>query len=197
MNYSKKDRWNKRYRALQKLPQPNSTLIKFYKLAPLGRALDIACGAGQNAIFLLQKGFEVDAVDFSQEALKFIDKKIKTYCCDIKSFDFKKEYYDLIINFNFLERSIFSKIKMALKSNGILIFETFNYNKKDSNPNYLLTPNELLVFFNDLHILFYEEIGERTILVARKQRYLPKKNPHVAQTLSTKRKFLCFPYVKE
>ncbi len=39
------------------------------RLAP-GRAIDLGCGAGANAIFLAQSGFEVVGVDFSPVALK-------------------------------------------------------------------------------------------------------------------------------
>ena len=37
-------------------------------LAP-GRALDLACGAGRNAVWLAERGFEVTGVDFSAVAL--------------------------------------------------------------------------------------------------------------------------------
>ena len=37
-------------------------------LAP-GRALDLACGEGRNAVWLAQKGWRVTAVDFSPVAL--------------------------------------------------------------------------------------------------------------------------------
>jgi SAM-dependent methyltransferase len=36
---------------------------------PCGRALDVACGAGRNALFLAARGFTVDAVDISGAAL--------------------------------------------------------------------------------------------------------------------------------
>jgi SAM-dependent methyltransferase len=34
-----------------------------------GRALDLGCGAGRNALFLAERGFEVDAVDLSSTAI--------------------------------------------------------------------------------------------------------------------------------
>jgi cyclopropane fatty-acyl-phospholipid synthase-like methyltransferase len=37
---------------------------------PPGRALELGCGDGRDAIFLAQNGFEVTAVDFSPTALK-------------------------------------------------------------------------------------------------------------------------------
>lgn len=37
---------------------------------PVKRALDVACGAGRNALYLARQGFEVDAVDIAPEALR-------------------------------------------------------------------------------------------------------------------------------
>ena len=39
------------------------------RLAP-GRAVDLGCGAGGNAVFLAQAGFDVVGVDFSSVALR-------------------------------------------------------------------------------------------------------------------------------
>ncbi len=39
------------------------------RLAP-GRAVDLGCGAGANAVFLAQAGFDVVGIDFSQVALR-------------------------------------------------------------------------------------------------------------------------------
>ena len=37
---------------------------------PVGRAIDLGCGEGSNAIYLAKKGFEVTGVDFSPTAIK-------------------------------------------------------------------------------------------------------------------------------
>ena len=39
------------------------------ELLPTGRALDVGCGSGANALFLAENGFDVTGVDFSQVAL--------------------------------------------------------------------------------------------------------------------------------
>lgn len=49
--------------------RPNRFLVaEAADLAP-GRALDVACGAGRNAVWLAEGGWEVTAVDFSAVAL--------------------------------------------------------------------------------------------------------------------------------
>jgi SAM-dependent methyltransferase len=40
-----------------------------------GRALDLGCGAGRNALFLAQKGYVVDAVDYSAEAINWAQER--------------------------------------------------------------------------------------------------------------------------
>jgi cyclopropane fatty-acyl-phospholipid synthase-like methyltransferase len=37
---------------------------------PVGRAIDLGCGEGSNAIYLSRKGFDVTGVDFSRTAIK-------------------------------------------------------------------------------------------------------------------------------
>jgi cyclopropane fatty-acyl-phospholipid synthase-like methyltransferase len=41
---------------------------------PPGRALDLGCGDGRDAIFLAKKGFDVTAVDFSPTAIKIANE---------------------------------------------------------------------------------------------------------------------------
>jgi SAM-dependent methyltransferase len=68
----KREHWNRRYAAADERhasPVPNQFLIaEVGALAP-GRALDLAAGAGRNAVWLAERGWRVDAVDFSPVAL--------------------------------------------------------------------------------------------------------------------------------
>ena len=70
---SGKDRtkWNKRYRddAYAQGVRPSELLETWIGRIPPGRALDVACGAGRNALYLATRGFSVDAVDISREGL--------------------------------------------------------------------------------------------------------------------------------
>ncbi|MEW5990370.1 MAG: methyltransferase domain-containing protein [Chloroflexota bacterium] len=50
-------------------PRPELVrLVDDGALAP-GRAIDLGCGVGDNAIFLARRGFEVTAVDFAPSAV--------------------------------------------------------------------------------------------------------------------------------
>jgi SAM-dependent methyltransferase len=63
--------WDRRYAAAELLwsAEPNRFLAaEVAGLAP-GRALDLACGEGRNALWLAERGWRVTAVDFSPVAL--------------------------------------------------------------------------------------------------------------------------------
>ncbi len=61
--------WNLRYAGRDLRAEPNQFLVdEAQDLAP-GRALDLACGEGRNAVWLAQRGWQVTAVDFSEVGL--------------------------------------------------------------------------------------------------------------------------------
>jgi SAM-dependent methyltransferase len=65
-------RWNARYAAKQWEPERPPNLFMVRELAGRtagGRALDLACGEGRNAVWLAAQGWRVTAVDFSGVAL--------------------------------------------------------------------------------------------------------------------------------
>ena len=67
----KRERWNERYSQPGHLwsARPNRFLVaETSDLAP-GRALDLACGEGQNAVWLAERGWKVVGVDFADVAI--------------------------------------------------------------------------------------------------------------------------------
>jgi SAM-dependent methyltransferase len=63
--------WDERYAAVENLwaVRPNRFLVAEVADLPPGRALDLACGEGQNAIWLGSRGWEVTGVDYSGVAI--------------------------------------------------------------------------------------------------------------------------------
>ncbi len=53
-------------------------LVDFVAHHPPGKALDLGCGTGTNAIYLAKNGWQVTAVDFSWKALRLAKSKNKT-----------------------------------------------------------------------------------------------------------------------
>ena len=158
-----KERWNIRHVQKPMKHHIEPIVQKYIKGVNVGNALDIACGVGRNTHFLAENGFLVDAVDFSDYALSQVknDVKITKIEVDLDTHNLEQNKYDLIININYLSRRLFPQIKDALKSGGIVIFETFiiahgDFNQP-KNQEFLLRTNELLHAFVGLDIIYYEE----------------------------------------
>jgi len=138
-------------------------------MLPAGNVLDIAMGAGRNSIFLAEHGYNVEGVDKSAEAvetaLQIAREKglfISAVVADLEQdFFIQPGYYDLIICFNYLQRSLFQSIKNGLRKGGMVVYETFIVDQsrfgKPGNPDFLLNYNELLDAFRDFRCLRYHE----------------------------------------
>jgi len=63
--------WDRRYAGTDMLwsAEPNRFLVEEVASLSPGRALDLAAGEGRNAVWLAERGWSVDAVDFSGVAL--------------------------------------------------------------------------------------------------------------------------------
>lgn len=159
-----KQRWNERYLE-NPMSQEASALVKEYiGHAKVGQAIDVACGTGRNTHFLADMGFLVDAVDISDYALDRVKKSamITKIDTDLDRYNLTPNKYDLIVNVNYLNRRLVSQMKDALRSGGVLMFETFivahgDFNMPTTNLDYLLRKNELLHSFIGLDIIYYEE----------------------------------------
>ena len=67
-----RDDWNRRYtgRELLWTSEPNRFLVAETAALRPGRALDLACGEGRNAVWLAERGWQVTGVDFAEVALE-------------------------------------------------------------------------------------------------------------------------------
>jgi SAM-dependent methyltransferase len=66
-----REEWNRRYAGAELLwtARPNRFLVAEVGELPPGRALDLACGEGRNAVWLAERGWQVTGVDFADVAL--------------------------------------------------------------------------------------------------------------------------------
>ena len=66
-----RDDWNARYAGTELLwtAEPNRLFAAEVEGLPPGRALDLACGEGRNAVWLAERGWRVTGIDFSDVAL--------------------------------------------------------------------------------------------------------------------------------
>ncbi len=150
-------KWDARYKKRLGGSEPSPILVRYWALAAVGKALDIACGNGRNSVFLAEKGFTVDAVDISTVATNHLrgqHPNINVICTDIDTWEIPQNQYDIIANIRFLDRRLFPLIQHGLKPSGVLVFESFLDGDTDA---YCLKQNELLRIFQSFRVVYYEE----------------------------------------
>jgi 2-polyprenyl-3-methyl-5-hydroxy-6-metoxy-1,4-benzoquinol methylase len=98
--------WDRRYADVENLwaTKPNRFLVAEVAGLPVGRALDVACGEGQNAIWLASLGWEVTGVDFSQVAIRKATARaerdgidVRFVCADLVEYELARASYDLVL----------------------------------------------------------------------------------------------------
>tara|TARA_Y100000590_G_C15631930_1_gene981513 strand:+ start:439 stop:1056 length:618 start_codon:yes stop_codon:yes gene_type:complete len=121
------------------------------------------CGRGHDVLYLSNLGFNVYAVDFSKEAINYINrksnKKIKTLCVDF--FDLNNSYnsyFDYILEYTFYcaidpknRKKYVSKCYDILKNNGKIIAIMIPIGQPDSSgsPPFNVTENEVVENFSN------------------------------------------------
>ncbi|AEG02918.1 class I SAM-dependent methyltransferase [Methylomonas methanica] len=163
------DKWDSIYADCNQTPNVSEVLSTHNHLLPeQGKALDLACGLGGNALLLAEHGLSVDAWDISAVALSRLQIQAEQRQLQIalrqvfvNPGKLPRNYYDVIVISRFLDRSLCNAIMAALKTEGLLFYQTFTRNKLDrqgpGNPAYLLDCNELLHLFSPLNLVFYQE----------------------------------------
>ncbi len=158
-----KRRWNEKYATLPPPLKPSPLLLRHLDRIGGKKVLDIAAGMGRHAAYLACLGFEVEALEFSDAALKRLSSipGVHAVEADLDDIcDFEKEY-DAILCFNYLNRRLYPMILEHLLPGGLLLFETFVADERNEGtplkPEYLLEKNELLQVFSTLYIVEYKE----------------------------------------
>ena len=66
-------------------PEPDESLSTWVNdgVLPPGKALDLGCGNGRNAIFLAKSGFNVDGVDYSKTAIEWAVQRAKEASAEV------------------------------------------------------------------------------------------------------------------
>lgn len=145
MSRSDRDKWNDRYRrgAYRERSYP-SVLVKEFvpdifatqQAAGAGeaglRALDLACGAGRNALYLARLGYRVDALDISSEALARAEQTALKEKLAISWIVHDLDHglprglrdYDLILIMRYLDLSLVAAAAERLSPGGYLICES-------------------------------------------------------------------------
>jgi tellurite methyltransferase len=152
---------------------PEPLLVQVADLVHAGKALDLACGSGRNALYLAGLGWRVTAVDRSANGLRRLRERAAGLHIEICQADLERgefsivpDSYDLICDVLYLERSLFGSIRNGIRPGGIFL-ATLLLRQAGSKSRFRLAPGELRQEFDGWKILYYSETGVARIL-ARK-----------------------------
>ena len=170
MSDTDRDRWNARYASGEYVARthPSPLLAAWLDRLPRGRALDVACGRGRNAIHLAANGYAVDAMDISGVALakareraEAVGVAVHWIETDLDSADIARDTYDVIVVARFLDRPLIPRLVDALRPGGHIVYEHHYITPVDvggpTSRRFRARPNELLERFRALRVLSWEE----------------------------------------
>jgi SAM-dependent methyltransferase len=173
--------WDERYGVQDFIwkTEPNQFLVaEIAEIAP-GRALDLACGEGRNAVWLAEHGWQVTGVDFSPVGLakagrlaRDHDVDVEWVEADVVEWDPARAAFDLVIVFYLhlpaTERTrVLAHAQDALASGGTLLVVghdlsnlTHGYGGPQ-DPTVLFTPQEVAVDLERLRIVRADHVDRR------------------------------------
>lgn len=126
-----RERWNERWADLQidDEPQPPGVLREAAALLPPpGRAIDLAGGVGDGALWLAQRGWEVTLVDVADVALDRAQERatslglaLSTERVDLERQPPPDGPWDLILVSHYLHRPLLARLPERLTPDGIVV----------------------------------------------------------------------------
>lgn len=170
MSRADRNKWDARYRegAYLERTHPTQLLADWLPRLPPGRAFDVACGAGRNALFLARNGYAVDAADISAIALERarhsaadLDLDVNWLQLDFDTDPLPRRRYDLIIMIRYVNHDLVPKLLGMLRGGGHFVCEQHLVSPHAAagprNPAYRLQPGKLLELAGDADTVHYYE----------------------------------------
>jgi SAM-dependent methyltransferase len=159
--------WDERYRsalrAAEDLEAPATPLVvsAAERMHP-GKALDLACGAGRNALWLVEHGWSVTAVDGASAAIETLRDRASArgVAIDARVADLEKGEYeiepsgwDLVMIAYYLQRDLFEPVKRGVVPGGHVLAIVHLAEPGEAPGRFSLQPGELKAYFQDWEIL--------------------------------------------
>jgi tellurite methyltransferase len=145
--------WDERYRTEQDSESaPTPLLIETAQSLKPGRALDLACGTGRNALWLAQQGWSVTAVDGSEAAIEILGGRaaaqgllLDARVADLEKGEFRIEpaSWDLIALCYYLQRGLLEPAKRGVAPGGLLLVIVHIAEAGEEPTQFRLRPGEL------------------------------------------------------
>lgn len=163
--------WNERYRTGKRAAEdldapPTPLLVETARGLKPGRALDLACGAGRNALWMAEHGWNVTAVDASEAAIEILRSRaeargviVDARVADLEKHEFQIENlkWDFIAICYYLQRDLIEPAKQGLVPGGILLVIVHITDPGEEPTAHRLRPGELKNYFGGWEILHYYE----------------------------------------
>jgi SAM-dependent methyltransferase len=161
------NKWDERYR-LRDRPEedldgaPTPLVVATAANLKPGKALDLACGAGRNALWLAERGWDVTAVDGAATAIEILREKgserglkISVVVTDLENggFEIEPARWDLILMCYYLQRNLFEPAKRGVVPGGIVISIVHITELGEEPTANRLRPGELEKYFAGWEIL--------------------------------------------
>jgi SAM-dependent methyltransferase len=172
MSDDERQRWDERYASGDYRPRswPTAFLEQWAPAFGVGRALDVACGTGRNALYLAEHGFDVTGVDISEVAIERASHEARARGLDVEFLAADLDHFtpdglfDVITVIRFRNRELWPRLVGALAPGGWILAEHHMKTTADvagpTSSEFRLDPGELLEVFSDLRIVHYSESVE-------------------------------------
>lgn len=146
--------------------EPAPLLVEVADMLPPSRALDLACGASRNALYLAKLGWQVTAVDSSEVAIRHLRKvgphpalDARVADLEMHQFAIQPTAYDLICEFFYLQRDLFPRIREGVRPGGVFT-GAIHLITPGHNPAFALDSGNLRGQFAGWKSLCYSEAAE-------------------------------------
>ena len=154
--------WDERYRTEGFEAAPNPLLIETAERLRPGKALDLACGTGRNALWLAEHGWSVTAFDGSPAAIEILRQRasdkglhLDARVADLESGQYRIEpsTWDLIAICYYLQRDLFEPAKQGVGPRGVILAIGHITEPGEEPMHKRLKPGELESYFQGWEIL--------------------------------------------
>lgn len=175
--------WNEKYAGSELVwgAPANAVVMEFATSLPAGRALDLACGEGRNALWLATRGWQVTALDFSSVALekgaraaeplpRSVRERLEWVRGDVTEIEFESDYDLVLVVYLHLSPNerpkTLRRAAAALRPGGTLLIvghDAVNVSEGVGGPQDI----EILYTATDL----VDELGDAVIPTVAERRY--------------------------
>lgn len=163
--------WNERYRTGEYHHDGDAAQVlrRAHDWLPPGRALDVAAGAGRNALYLAEQGYRVDAVDIADEGLAIGRERasqrglhVNWIQADLEEFPVPTDAYAVICMIGYYDVELLESLGSALVDGGILLYEhhlgpAAIADRGPQSEEFRAAPGEILAADLGLSVLAYRE----------------------------------------